>query len=155
MDIAKTIMPEEAKEALLAYMKSDSFDSLADSILPTSVAEEVKNGKLIVGDYAFGFQGCSRSDEKILECSRIPKDQAERLGAFWSAGLSMQGFSADFTAEDGYDVIVSAICAIVDDIVGEQRFKFTNRLEILKIKGDRWIVVPSSDMETLKIEPVL
>lgn len=157
MDIAKSILPDEAKEVLVAYLKSDSFDLLADSILPTSVAEEAKNGKPLVENYSFGFQPCSREDEKILECSRIPKDQAERLGAFWATGLSMQGFTADFTAEDGYDVIVSAICSLKDEDedIEVQRFRFTNRLEILKIKDDRWIVVPSSDMEAIKIEPIL
>jgi hypothetical protein len=48
---AEVRLPEEVKNALFAYLNSDSYDALADSILPTAVAEQAKNGKGIAGNY--------------------------------------------------------------------------------------------------------
>lgn len=148
-------LPAEARNALQAYLHCDSPGALADCILPSSAAAEAKNGKGIAGDYSFFFSSAVLRDETILTCSRLPQDQAERIGAFWSAGFSMQGFSADFTAEDGYDVLVSACCSVQDESDAETSFKVTRRLEILKIKQDRWIVIPSSDQDSNSIEPIL
>lgn len=157
MDITESILPEDAKDALLAYINSDSYESLADSILPTAAAQEAKNGKAIVGNYYFwGFGPCSCENVTISECSRMPKDRAERLGIFWSAGFSMQGFSCDFTAEDSYETVVSADCVSVYNDKDTQipGFRCTQRLAVLKIKDDRWIVVPYSDETTNKMEPI-
>lgn len=154
---ADTELPKEAKDAFLAYLRSDSYEAMFDSILPAAAAEEAKSGKAVIGDYSFGFLSASYEDEQILECSRLPKDQAQRIGAFWSAGFSMQGITANFTAEDGYDVTASAVCVIKDDEFGEteeQRLKITRRLTLLKIKNDRWIVIPSSDSDTNSYEPI-
>lgn len=153
----ETELPEEAKNAVLAYIKSDSYESLADSILPTSAAQEAKNGKTIVGNYYFGLgPGSTCEDIQILECSRLSKDQAERTGSFWSTGFSMQGFSSEFTAEDGYEAVVSAVCSVEseDPSAGMLSFKVTARLDVLKIKDDRWIVVPTADETTNTMEPI-
>ena len=157
---ADSELPKEAKEALLAYLSCDTYEKLADSILPTSAAEEAKNGKPIIGNYYFGFGPTNAenvSDIKILECTRLPADQAERLGAFWSAGVNIQGFEADFTGEDGYDTVLSAVVSIDSDHEGAEipKVRFTARLEVLKVKDDRWIVIPSSDTETNGMEPVV
>ena len=152
---ADSELPQEAADVLLAYLHCDSYESLADCILPSAAAAEAKSGKPIVGDYSFSFLSAAHRDETILECSRLPRDQAERLGDFWSAGFSLQGFSTDFTAEDGYDVLVSAICSLEDEAEEETQIKVTRRLELLKIKHDRWIVVPSADTDSAAFEPVL
>lgn len=157
MEITKTTLPEEAKDAVFAYMKSDSYEALADSILPTSAAEEAKNGKTIVGYYYFGLgPGSSCEDMKFLECSRLSKDKAERLGSFWSTGFNMQGFSTEFTAEDGYEIVVSAVCSVESEDKNAEKlsFKVTAGLDVLKIKGDRWIIVPSADEKTNTMEPI-
>ena len=149
-------LPEEAHQALLAYLNSDSYEELADSILPTAAAQEAKNGKNIVGYYYFGYgpTGCEEvTDINISECSRLPKDRAEFLGSFWSAGFAMQGFTSEFEAEDGYEVVVSAVCTIKsDEDIDIPGSEITSRLEILKIKDDRWIVVPSTDTQTQFLE---
>ncbi len=149
MENINSVLPEEAKETLSAYINSKSSDSLLDCILPTSVATEVKTGKSLLGDYSFGFMGATCEDEKVLECFAMPQEQYERIGAFWATGLSIQGLSADFTVCEGYDVMASAVCSIEDN-----RFKITKRLAVLNVKNDRWIIIPSSDMESTKIEPI-
>ena len=145
-DGAEVTLPEEVKNALFAYLNSDSYDALADSILPTAVAEQAKNGKGIAGNYYFGIGPCTCENVNISQCSRMTKDRAERLAAFWATGFSMQGFDADFTAEDGYDVVVSAdALSVFNDTDTEiPSLSFTRWLSILKIEGDRWIVVPAA-----------
>ena len=150
-------LPEEAKEVLLAYVNCDSDEALAECIFPTYASEEVKNGKPIVGKHYFGFgPPCKCEDVTILECSKMPKDQAERLAAFLSAGFSMQGFTADFTSEEGYDIVVSAVSSVEfdDGLTDKVSFKITNRLGVLKIKDDRWIVAPYYDDEINTMEPI-
>ena len=153
---AGAVLPEEANDALIAYLRSDSYDSLVDSILPTSAAEEAKHGKILIGNYFFGFETIACEDAKILECSRLPEDQTQKLAAFWATGFSVKGLSADFTAEDGYDTVVTAVCSVPSDGADTEtiRYRFTRRLELLKIKNDRWIVVPSSDTTTNNMEPI-
>ena len=150
------VLPEEANDALLAYLRSDSYDSLVDSILPASAAEEAKHGKILIGNYFFGFETIACEDAKISECSRLPEDQTQKLAAFWATGFSVKGLSADFTAEEGYDTVVSAVCSVPSDGADTEtiRYRFTRRLELLKIKNDRWIVVPSSDTTTNNMEPI-
>ena len=151
---AEVTLPEEVKNALFAYLNSDSYDALADSILPTAVAEQAKNGKGIAGNYYFGIGPCTCENVNISQCSRMTKDRAERLAAFWATGFSMQGFDADFTAEDGYDVVVSAdALSVFNDTDTEiPSLSFTRWLSILKIEGDRWIVVPAADSPTDETE---
>ena len=151
---AEVTLPEEVKNALFAYLNSDSYDALADSILPTAVAEQTKNGKGIAGNYYFGVGPCTCENVNISQCSRMTKDRAERLAAFWATGFTMQGFDADFTAEDGYDVVVSAdALSVVNGTDTEiPSLSFTRWLSILKIKGDRWIVVPAADSPTDETE---
>ena len=151
---AEVTLPEEVKNALFAYLNSDSYDALADSILPTAVAEQAKNGKGIAGNYYFGIGPCTCENVNISQCSRMTKDRAERLAAFWATGFSLQGFDADFTAEDGYDVVVSAdALSVFNDTDTEiPSLSFTRWLSILKIEGDRWIVVPAADSPTDETE---
>ena len=151
---AEVTLPEEVKNALFAYLNSDSYDALADSILPTAVAEQAKNGKGIAGNYYFGIGPCICENVNISQCSRMTKDRAERLAAFWATGFSMQGFDADFTAEDGYDVVVSADALSVFNDTGTEipSLSFTRWLSILKIEGDRWIVVPAAGSPTDETE---
>ena len=151
---AEVTLPEEVKNALFAYLNSDSYDALADSILPTAVAEQAKNGKGIAGNYYFGIGPCTCENVNISQCSRMTKDRAEKLAAFWATGFSMQGFDADFTAEDGYDVVVSAdALSVFNDTDTEiPSLSFTRWLSILKIEGDRWIVVPAADSPTDETE---
>ena len=151
---AEVTLPEEVKNALFAYLNSDSYDALADSILPTAVAEQAKNGKGIAGNYYFGIGPCTCENVNISQCSRMTKDRAERLAAFWATGFSMQGFDADFTAVDGYDVVVSAdALSVFNDTDTEiQSLSFTRWLSILKIEGDRWIVVPAAGSPTDETE---
>ena len=152
----ETELPEEAKNAVLAYVKSDSYESLVDSILPTSAAEKVKNGKITIGNYFFGFETFPCEDAKILECTKMPEDRAQRLAAFWATGFSMKGVSVDFTADEGYDTVVSAVCSLPSEGAEPEmlRYRFTRRLELLKISNDRWIVVPSSDEAANSMEPI-
>ena len=151
---AEVTLPEEVKNALFAYLNSDSYDALADSILPTAVAEQAKNGKGIAGNYYFGIGPCTCENVNISQCSRMTKDRAERLAAFWATGFSMQGFDADFTAEDGYDVVVSAdALSVFNDTDTEiPSLSFTRWLSIIKIEGDRWIVVPAAGSPTDETE---
>ena len=151
---AEVTLPEEVKNALFAYLNSDSYDALAESILPTAVAEQAKNGKGIAGNYYFGIGPCICENVNISQCSRMTKDRAERLAAFWATGFSLQGFDADFTAEDGYDVVVSAdALSVFNDTDTEiPSLSFTRWLSILKIEGDRWIVVPAADSPTDETE---
>ena len=151
---AEVTLPEEVKNALFAYLNSDSYDALADSILPTAVAEQAKNGKGIAGNYYFGIGPCTCENVNISQCSRMTKDRAERLAAFWATGFSMQGFDADFTAEDGYDVVVSAdALSVFNDTDTEiPSLSFTRWLSILKIESDRWIVVPAAGSPTDETE---
>lgn len=152
MDNTKVVLPEEAENALLEYLKCDSIETLSDSILPSSVADEMKNGTLQQGNYFFaGFPCGSYNDEEISECTRMPKQQAENLAAFWAGGVSIQGVSVDFTAEEGYDVVASATYEFKDN-VETIKIRVTKRLNILKIIDDRWIIIPTADMETNKME---
>ncbi len=149
---ANTVLPEEAEHALHEYLKCDSTASLANSLYPSSVAEEMKNGNVPLGNYFFaGFPCSAYEDVEILECTRRLQDEVRNLAAFWAMGASLLGVSADFSAEDGYDVVVSAICT-VDGEVETMMLRVTNRLTILKITNDRWIIVPSSDVETYNVE---
>ncbi|MDD6824970.1 MAG: hypothetical protein PUE12_02445 [Oscillospiraceae bacterium] len=148
-----SILPIEANEVLSAYINCKSSDSLLDCILPTAVANEVRTGKSLLGNYSFGFLGATCEDAKVLECTTMSQEQAESIGAFWATGLSMQGLSADFTVCEGFDVVVSAVCLIEDDI-DEYKFKITRRLTVLNVENDRWIIFPSSDMESTQMEPI-
>lgn len=152
MNTTYTIFPKEAENALYEYLKCDSIDTLSDSLFPSSVAGEMKNGNIIQGNYFFaGFPSSKYEDAEISECTQITKQKAENLAAFWSLGASLQGISADFSAEEGYEVVVSATYTL-EDSIENMKFRVTNRLDILKIINDRWIIVPSSDMETHNME---
>lgn len=153
MNNTKAVLPEEAKNALLVYLKCDSIETLSDSILPSSVADEMKNGTLQQGNYFFaGFPFGRYTDEEISECTRMPKQRAENLAAFWAKGVSMQGVLVDFTAEEGYDVVASAIYELNN--VETIKIRVTRRLNILKIIDDHWIIIPTVDMETDKTERI-
>ena len=68
----------------------------------------------------------------------------------------MKGVSVDFTADEGYDTVVSAVCSLPSEGAEPEmlRYRFTRRLELLKISNDRWIVVPSSDEAANSMEPI-
>lgn len=160
MNTTNTILPKEAENALYEYLKCDSIDALSDSILPSSVAEEMKNGNMIQGNYFFaGFPYGTYEDLKISECTQLTKEEADRIATFWAMGVSVQGVSADFTAEEGYNVIVSANYTLSneteeDDELSAMKIRMTNRLFILNIINDRWIIVPSSDMDVIRMEVI-
>ena len=155
---AGSTLPEDAKNALYAYMKCDSYDSLMDCLLPTSAAEKAKKEKSVIGNYYFGFgPGSSCEDITITECSDIPKDNAERLGEFLSRAFSLQGITDDFTVQYGYETEVSAICSVGSDGYTDSEIPgldFTRRLYLLKIKNDRWIVAPYIVSQTNNMEPI-
>lgn len=149
-----TSLPKEAENALFEYLKCDSFDSLADSIYPSSVSEEMKNSNVQLGNYFFGgFPFGTHEDIEILECTRRSLSEVQNLAAFWAMGASLQGVTADFSAEDGYDVIVAATL-MVEGEMEDLTLRVTEKLTILKIIDDRWIVVPSSDTETYNVEVI-
>lgn len=148
VNTSDSALPEEAEKALLDYLKCDSYEALADSIYPSSIAEEMKNDNLVQGNYFFAlYPSDSYEDLEISECIRRTKEEAENLAAFWAMGVSLQGVSADFSAEEGCDVVASATYTIYGEME-TMKIRFTNRLTILKIINDRWIIIPSSDMET-------
>lgn len=147
-----SVLPKEAEHALFAYLKCDSADALLDSIYPSSVAKEMKNGSIQTGNYFFGGFPCDTyEDAEILECTRRSQNEVQNLAAFWAMGASLQGVSADFTAEEGYDVVVKATFTI-DGEIESMTLRVTNKLTMLKIIDDRWIIVPSADTETYEIE---
>ena len=164
MDISNSNLPEEAKSALTAYIKCKTRDSVWDCILPPAAANEIKTGKSVLGEYSFGFLPASYDDIRVLECEAISREQAERLADFWAAGFSFQGIAAVFASEEGFTVVVSVICTVndadedEDDVEDSEhpRLRFTNRIMLLKIKDDRenrWVVIPSADMDAKKLNP--
>lgn len=151
MVIKKATLPKEAEIALLEHLKCDSIDALADSVLPSSVAGEMKNGKLEQANYFFaGFPFNSYTDEEILECTLMPKEQAANVAEFLAKAVSLQGVPANFKAEEGFDVVVSATFQM--DTEDGIKLRATKRIIILKIIDDRWIVFPTADLETGKLE---
>lgn len=152
MNSSNIMLPKEAENAILDYLKCDSIDSLSDSVYPSSVAEEMKKGNLLQGNYFFaGFPCGAYENEEISECTRLTPDIAQYLAAFWAMGASLQGVPADFSAEDGYDVVVSATFTL-DGEMEEMTLRVTRRLTTLKIIDDRWIIIPPSDTEAYNME---
>ena len=154
MDHTQTVLSKDAEIALLEYLKCDSVETLSDSILPSSVADEMKKGKLQQANYYFaGFPCGAYADVKISECSLMPLKLAKRYAEFLAEGVSIQGVPAYFTAEKGYNVVVSATYQIEYE-TETIKFRATNRVLILKIVDDRWIIMTTADSGTNKMERI-
>lgn len=139
-----SLLPIEANKVLSAYINCKSPDSLLDCILPTAVANQARTENPLLGDFSFGFLGATCEDEKVLECTTIPREQAENIGEFWALALSMQGFLTDFTVCEGFDVVASAVFTIEDDFQ-KIKVKVTRRLFVLNVENDRWIIYSAVD----------
>jgi len=149
-----TALPKDAEIALLEYLKCDSVETLSDCILPSSVADEMKQGKLQQANYYFaGFPCAAYTDVKISECSLMPLKLAKHYAEFLAESVSMQGVPADFTAEKGYDVVISATYQFEYE-TETIKFRVTNRVLVVKIVDDRWIVMTTADSETNKMERI-
>ncbi len=150
----QTTLPKDAEIALLEYLKCDSIETLSDCILPTSVADEMKQGKLQQANYYFaGFPYDAYTDVKISGCSLMSLKLVKHYAEFLAESVSMQGVPADFTAEKGYDVIVSATYQFEHE-AETIKFRATNRVFVMKIVDDRWIIMTAADPETNKMERI-
>ncbi len=140
----KTGLPEEAETVLMNYLKCDSMDSLADCILPSSVADKMKDGTLQQANYFFaGFPCANFSDEKFSDLEPMSEQVAQNLGSFLAGSVSIQGVDADFTADEGYYILASAVYEL-DDGISSVKLRSTKVLALLKISGDRWVVMPTA-----------
>ena len=101
-------------------------------------------------NYFFG--GCpftEHTDTEITECTRIPESQAEKLSSFLVLSCAAMGVDADFSADDGYDIVIKSICTLE-----EYKFLVQERYMVLHIADDEWILLNSSDENTNTLEMI-
>ena len=59
------------------------------------------------------------------------------------------GVDADFSADDGYDIVIKSICTLE-----EYKFLVQERYMVLHIADDEWILLNSSDENTNTLEMI-
>lgn len=140
-------LPDDAEKAVIRYIQSSDYDELFGSVFPMSIHDEIIS-KSPAANYFFGGAPFSEhSDVEITECSHMSKTQSKKIGEFLSLACQMMNVNADFTADDGYDTVITAVCTIE-----EYKLRVTSRVSVLHIDGEDWIVFPSSDMQTNNME---
>ena len=139
---ADTAMPQEAEDALYAYLCCESYETLADCTLPDIAAEELKTGKLMLTNTFFaGFPCPDCSDVQMLSCAQLSADLAQNAADFLATGIALQGSSAgELSADDGFDVNVAAICRLDEDNI----MRVSRHLTLLHLTAEKWIVMPQT-----------
>ena len=139
-------LPAEAERRLREYLKCESMEALAEFVLPSSLAGEMKSGKLTQGNYFFsGFPGRGCTDIVISEVEALPEDQAQRMAAFLAASVSIQGVDADIAAKEGYYAVAAATYAFSEDGGADAaRMRVTRKVLVLHTADDEWIMMPTA-----------
>ncbi|MBR6718643.1 MAG: hypothetical protein IKI77_09935 [Oscillospiraceae bacterium] len=135
-------LTQEAEDALYAYLRCESYETLADCTLPDIAAEELKTGKLMLTNTFFaGFPCPDCSDVQMLSCAHLSADIAQNAADFLATGIALQGSSAgELSADDGFDVNVDAICRLDEDHI----MRVSRHLMLLHLTGEKWIVMPQT-----------
>lgn len=145
-------LPADAERALWEYMRCDSMEKLADYILPSAAAEEMKSGKLTQGNYFFsGFPCADYTDGVIQSCEKMTKQEVNRMAAFLTASIAMQGSSAEIDADAGYYAVAAATYAVAGEME-TVKIRVTRKVMLLHVPDDRWIFMPTAEDDSNRTE---